>query len=207
MREARKVEILTVMLFVVVTVPVLASDCAHLQGASSVDLVSYLASTVPDYKNAECAAFAIDKLGSQRYQPAIPVLTKFLDFRWPRNVQKNLQAQQNDRVFEPSRGRMGTYPAISALEQYGQDALPALLQTITADSTSPTAREAAAFVLMKIYKNEPSKGVALLKEGADTTRDNATRQRLGRAAVRAVAWCGQSDKAQCEAVIHARHSN
>ncbi len=208
MREKEKTKILIViLLFLLGDVQLWAANCHRLQSVSSGDLVSYLASTMPDYRNAECAAFAIDKLGTLRYQPAIPVLTKFLDFRWPRNVQKNLQAQQNDRAFEPSRGRPGTYPAISALEQYGQEALPALLQTITADSTSTTAREAAVFVLIKIYKDEPSKGVALLKEGADTTKDNATRQRLGRAAFRAVAWCGPSDKAQCEAVVHTRHSN
>ena len=206
MREVRKIKILTAMLLLG-TVRLWAADCDRLQRASSGDLVSYLTRTMPDYKNAECAAFAIDKLGSHRYQPAIPVLTKFLDLRWPRNERKNLQAQQNGPVFEPSRGRIGTYPAISALEQYGQAALPALLQTISGDSTSPTAREAAAFVVIKIYQNEPSRGVALLKEGADTTKDNATRQRLGRAAFRAVAWCGPSDRAQCEALVHTRHSN
>ena len=189
------------VLFLLGAVRVAASECDQLQNASSDELASYVNKIVPEYGNAECIAFAINMLGNQRYEPAIPAMTQLLDFRWP------LHGRPKGQAFAPSHGGTGIYPATIALQKFGKKAVPGLLEAIKGDLTSRTAREAAVFVLMGIYKNESPKAVALLKQGADTARDNATRQRLGRAAYRALIWCSPSDKAECKAAAETRYSN
>jgi len=55
-------------------------------------------------------AFAINEVGEQRYEPAVPVLTKFLEFRWPVN------ARQKQRLFVLEHDGKSIYPAATALE-------------------------------------------------------------------------------------------
>src|SRR5947209_939248 len=56
----------------------LVPECPKLQTASLTNLASFL-DTVTDVKqNSPCIAFAIQKLGNQRYEPAVPVLINCL---------------------------------------------------------------------------------------------------------------------------------
>src|SRR5256885_2376020 len=59
------------------------SVCPALQNAIAPDLLQYLNGVTPDEKNAWCVTRAIHKLGDERYEPAIPVLVRLLDFRRP----------------------------------------------------------------------------------------------------------------------------
>jgi hypothetical protein len=198
LKETKLIALLPALL-VVVAVRASAQNCDQLQNASSDELVAYLDSTVPSYVNAECVASAVNTLGNQRYVPAIPVLTKLLDFPWPRH------AQPKAGDFVPMRGAGGIYPATTALQKIGKAALPGVLQAIKTGANSRTSYEAAVFVWMGIYKNEPAKGIALLKQGADSAKDNTTRQRLGRAAFRAVTRCSPSHKVECRAAAETRY--
>ncbi len=150
--------------------------------------------------DAECVAFAINEIGEQRYEPAVPVLTKFLEFRWPVN------ARQKQRLFVLEHDGKSIYPAATALEQIGKNALPAVAEALKAPVMSKQAGEVAVSVWMQIHKDEPVKGVALLKQEADKTKDPAARQRLGRAAYKALGWCSPSDEAQCKAAAETRYS-
>src|SRR2546425_13269195 len=70
-------------LFLVMVSQAGAQECSRLQGASPGELISYLDGTLRSPENEPCAAFAINQLGSLRYKPAIPALTKWLELRWP----------------------------------------------------------------------------------------------------------------------------
>jgi len=146
-------------------------------------------------------AFAINKIGDQRYEPAVPVLTRLVEFRWPPN------ARQKQRRFVLEHDGFTIYPAANALEQIGKNALPAVAEVLKAPVMSRQAGEVAVSVWMQIHKDEPVKGVALLKQEADKTKDPAARQRLGWAAYKALSWCGPSDEAQCKAAVETRYSN
>src|SRR3989475_7824910 len=96
-------------------VPAAALECNGLQNAASSELVSYLRKNIPNQGNAECVAFAINEIGEQRYEPAVPVLTKFLEFRWPVN------ARQKQRLFVLEHDGKSIYPAATGLGQIGKN--------------------------------------------------------------------------------------
>jgi hypothetical protein len=168
-------------------------ECDSFRNAASGDLVSFLNAVIPDQNNAECVAWAIKQLGIQHCEPAIIVLAKFLDFRRP------LNAQEKRGLFLHPQGIWEIYPAADALGQFGEKASPAVLRAIEADSTSARARENAVFVWMEIHKYEAPNGVALLKQEADKTSDDAVKRRLQSALSKAVSWCNPPDETACKA--------
>ena len=180
----------------VIVSPAGAQECSRLQGASPDALTSYLDGTVRTPEIEPCAAFAIKQLGSLQYKTAIPALTKWLELRWPPG------AHQKQRRFVIEHDGSTIYPAATALEAMGKDALPAVLNAI---KTNPIPRrewmEVAAEVWMTAYKDQAPAGVALLKQEADRATDPATRQRVGWAAFYAVGWCDASEKEQCRAAL------
>jgi hypothetical protein len=200
MREIKMIPLLTA-LFLLGTVRVVAAECDRLKSAPSADLVSYLGRVKPDRGNAQCVALAINKLGDQRDEPAIPVLAKLLDFRFP------LNARQKQRLFVIEREGASIYPAVNVLVNIGKNSLPFVLEVIKAVSVSREMRENAVSVWMQIYKNQSPVGVMLLKQEADGTKDPFTRQRVGWAAFKALNWCAPGDQAQCQAALNTRYSN
>src|SRR5205823_8636134 len=113
-------------LSVLSTVNAAALECNGLQNAASSELVSYLRKNIPNQGNAECVAFAINEIGEQRYEPAVPVLTKFLDFRWPVN------ARQKHPLCLLEHCIKSNYPASRPLEQIGRSALRAVAEGLRA---------------------------------------------------------------------------
>src|SRR5207245_10723524 len=80
--------------------------------------------TISNQGNAECLAFAIYGIGELRYERAVLVLTKFLEFRWPVN------ARQKQRLFVLEHDGKSIYPAATALEQLGKNALPSAIVSV-----------------------------------------------------------------------------
>jgi hypothetical protein len=184
----------------VVHTPAIAQQCGQLEGRSAESLVSYLSGVVPDQRNAPCVAFALGQLGTQQYAGAAPILTKFLEFRWP------LGARQKQRLYVIEHDGSTIYPAADALEQIGKDALPAILAAIKSNSISRQSLDVAVSVWMTIYKNRGPVGVAMLKHEGNKTNDPGAAQRLQWAAVRAAhGWCSPSEKAQCNAVLNSQY--
>ena len=165
--------------------------CEVFKNASSPDLVQYLNGVVPDDKNTECVTFAIRKLGKERYEPAITALVKLLDFRRPPTREEKMGFYERPQIIEE------VFPAAQALESIGKAALPEVLRAIEAASTSTTALENAISVWMEAYKYERPKGVALLKQESDRTRDVRVKQRLQWAITKALVWCNPLDEVQC----------
>lgn len=174
-----------------------AQPCGRLQAASSGDLVSYLQQTSARRADAACIALAIQRLGEDKHEPAIPVLTKFLDFRWPPD------ARQKRRLYAVEYEGRDIHPAANALKQFGSKALPGVLDAIKSPSSSPEAIEEAVSVWMAAYKNQVA-GLVLLKQAADRTADPEAKYRLGWAAYKAIGWCNESEKAQCQAAFRSR---
>jgi len=133
---------------------------------------------------------------ARRYEgtPAVPTLVKLLDFRRP------LDERENHGAYPQMRGVWEMYPAVGALEMMGAKALPALLDAITAESSSLTARENAVVAWMEIYRrsDEHPKAVALLKQAQTRATDTSTGQRLGWAVKKALMWCNPPEMLTCQ---------
>jgi len=200
MRKNRIVRAYAVLLLLA-PVRLMASDCDTLKSTSPTGLVSYLQESIPDHVNGGCVAFAIAKLGDQRYEPAIPVLTELLDFHWPPG------AHQKQMRFIIEHDGTSIYPAANALKQMGSKALPAVLETIKSRTTSRRSAEIAVTVWMTIYKAQAPTGVALLKQESDRTTDPIMRQRIAWAARKATEWCAPSEESRCETAAMTRYSN
>jgi hypothetical protein len=163
--------------------------CSTLEAASSPDLVQFLNATVPDEQNARCVTWAINKVGKERYEPAITALVRLLDFRRP-------EEEREKTVHGLSRG---LFPAKVALELIGKKALPEVLHAIKVDTSSDAARQNALDVWMEIYResDENPKGVADLKQEEAKVSDEKSKARLKWAVERAVAHCNSPEQAAC----------
>jgi hypothetical protein len=169
-----------------------SEECQKLHAATPEGLISYLSGIQPNDRNAECVTYAITRLGQQRYEPAIPTLARLLNFRRPPN------AHEKNHIFLHPPILEEMYPAAGALEEFGKKALPVVLDVIKS-SASTEARESAVSVWMFVYRENASKGVALLRQHASAAADLTTRQNLKSALVKAPTWCGPNEKARCTA--------
>jgi PBS lyase HEAT-like repeat len=112
-----------------------------------------------------CVSEAIRALGTLKSPQAIPLLIKRLSFEQkPRNP--NRLVTREDR-----------FPAISALFQIGEPAVPALVDAI-ANSENPIVRSNAVESLMLINRTEPLSGLRRLRLEAEKRKDPNQRQRL-----------------------------
>jgi len=163
--------------------------CEGFKNASLSDLAQFLNAVVPDESNSRCVTWTIHELGRAHYEPAIPALAKFLDFRRP--------LAPAEQIFHGLS--LDLYPAETALELIGRKSLPAVLGVIKADSSSVVAQENAVDVWMVVYRatDEQPKGVARLKQEEARASDDATKQRLRRAIGKALAQCNPPEQAAC----------
>jgi hypothetical protein len=166
--------------------------CDDLQNSAPDQLVSYLHGITPNAENATCITSAIRRLGEQHYEPAAGVLAKLLDFRRP------LDDREKQGLYLHLQTVGETYPAAAALVQIGQHALPSILEVIKSDSRLTTGREHAVWVWMGVYRDEPARGVALLKREADATSDSVSKERVLQAISKAVKMCGPSFTTKCK---------
>jgi hypothetical protein len=195
------IKVMLKVMFLLTISPLAARACEHLQNTTAGELVSYLDAIVPDQKNSVCVAFAINQLGNQRYGPAVPVLTRFLEFRWPAD------AQQKQRRFIIEHDGFTIYTAANSLEKIGSTALPVILGAIKSSTTPRGASEIAVEVWMQLQKHESAKAVARLKQEADTSKDRRVKSRLGWAAfIAATRWCSSSEQEQCTIAARTEYS-
>jgi hypothetical protein len=165
--------------------------CDSLQNVSLPVLVRFLNAAVPGQTDARCITWAIQKLGNEQHEPAIPALVKLLDFRVPRTSMEEIFHQG---LSEES------FPAEEALQAIGKKALPDVLHAIESDSTSVIAREKAVSVWMGIYRqsDEQPKAVGLLKQEETKVSDGAIKQRLRWAVQKALTYCNPPEEAACQ---------
>jgi hypothetical protein len=166
------------------------SLCPRLGNASASELLDFLDGVNANKENAWCITLAIHNLGTRRYEPAIGVLIRLLDFRRPRTPKEEAGFSDLSSAF--------VFPAEGALEEIGKMALPEILRAIEADSTSATARENAVSVWMEAYKYERPRGIALLKHEETQANNNSAKERLSRAVQRALTKCGPAEETACK---------
>jgi hypothetical protein len=159
----RKLEIVAIsVLLVLSSLPVEGEPC-QFRNRPNGEKVAYLAKVGPDASDP-CVSYLIYWLGVERYEPAAPVLVRFLDFA----------------IEEESsmRGSRTLHPAREALVKIGKAALPSLLKVIESDDGSPSARSSAVEVWMRIYRYEAPDGVAALGQAVADTSDEKDKKRL-----------------------------
>lgn len=165
--------------------------CDSLQNSSQAELVQFLNGVVADEKNARCVTWAINKLGGDRYEPAIPALIRLLDFRRPKTEAEKKGFYLRLQVIPEA------FPAAGALEEIGDKAKPEVLKTLEAEAISTTARANAVDVWMEFYKYRRPKGVAALKQEEMKVDNDAIKKRLAWAITRALTYCGHQDETAC----------
>jgi hypothetical protein len=166
--------------------------CKSLVGVPPAELTSYLSEIRPDAGNAECVDFAIRRLGFLKYEPGIPSLAKLLDFKSPEYGRTEYISHL------PALGK--TFPAVGALEKFGEKSFPVLIVEIKSGSTSATARDNAVWVWMDVYRYKALQGLALLRRDAGEMDDPAVQQNVKWALSRAARFCSPAEKARCSAV-------
>lgn len=169
--------------------------CDRLQNADSPTLSHFLAEVAPDDKNSGCVAWAIRKLGKERYEAAVGPLVRLLDFRRPPTERERL-GFTNPGGLE---GVWDLFPAVGALELIGEKSLPAILNAMTAESSSLTARENAVAVWMEIYRqrDEHPKAISLLRRAETNARAITAKQKLRWAVQKALIWCNPPEETAC----------
>jgi len=140
----------------------------------------------PEYLSNDqaCVVAAIRYLGVHRVKSAIPRLVELLSYRV--EPEEPLQSK-------PTVGRI--YPAMGALFQIGNDALPSLIKVIADRDNEDVSSKNALFTLMSIYHSK-GKGVRALTEASTKQTDPQAAVHLERAAEEARStWC--KDEVQC----------
>lgn len=124
----------------------------------------------------ERLAGAIRRAGDLKAQEAIGSLIRLLTFRY-----KSPREQEAEEVGIAIAVPQ-PYPAVSALFQIGEPALPALIRHIETNDTDPLARRNAAQALMSIFREEPRKGICYLRAAATKAPTPVAAQWLDEAA-------------------------
>jgi hypothetical protein len=188
----------SLFVLLVVMLPNAFGECASSSGWSSISqLLSFLREAkqpTSTQKDADRIVYAIGQL-EYKYSPgAAKLLAEYLDFERPLT-----EAEHEGFMIHGPLTIGNKYPATGILMTFGERALPELLSTIKI-SASETARRNASYTVMQIYRDEPPRGIALLK-GESTKVGPPGAARLRIAAEEACAWCGAKYKKQCQAKL------
>lgn len=124
---------------------------------------------------------AVKRSGELKATEAIGGLISLLSFA--RVFPWEKEQEEKGFVYHSSTMSLGRrYPAVSALFQIGEPALPALIDYIATDESDTTARENAAAAVMLIHREEPQKGICYLKAAAAKSTSPVAVARLNQAA-------------------------
>jgi hypothetical protein len=92
------------------------------------------------------------------------------------------------------------FPAVGALERFGEKSFPVLVAEIKSGSTSATARDNAVWVWMNVHHNRAFQGVARLRQQAGEMDDPVAKENVKRALSRASRLRSSAEKARCNSV-------
>jgi hypothetical protein len=171
--------------------------CDNLRSATPHDLVEFLSGIRPDQNNARCVTWAINKLGQERYEPAIQVLVRLLGFRRP-------ETRHEEMGFHDLAISMVPFPATEALAQIGARSQPEVLRAIGAESTSSQARENAVGVLMTLNQSDHAKAIACLKGEQSSSANYEMKERFASAMQQALRLCTASEQNACRKAATSR---
>ncbi|HEY6273029.1 MAG TPA: hypothetical protein VIX19_13690 [Terriglobales bacterium] len=168
--------------------------CELLAGSDAPKLVQFLRDGQAGNPDPHCVEYALRRLGDERVSEATPVLASYLSFRRP----------ETEREAMGMGGALGTigneFPAVLALVQIGQPALPTLLQVIETEGGDSAAHRDGIYAVIQIFHSGPA-AIHFIKHSATTAKSPSARDRLAVAAKEAVDLCGVSERSSCQSAV------
>lgn len=133
-----------------------------------------------------CIVNAIQTIGLAKYEPAIPTLVQYLNFKVPPS-----------RVIRHTQGpTTGLYPAADNLARFAETAIPALKSTLADSEESLTSRVNAAKVLFAVSNNKQEVVRAIIK-ASQNSQDQDAVNALKKLAEQTIAYCASTNQ-QCK---------
>ena len=174
-----------------------AQDCAKLGNSTNDELLQFMQQP-PSSKDLNCTISAIRKLGEHRVTEAAGALSKYLDLEQPLTEGEKMGVVHHPRILARA------YPAVNALFDIGEPALPTLLDVLKSnDPPGGLRRSNAIRTIMMILITGPS-SVKLIRDAGRSESDPTAALSLQRAAEEAVQMCVPDEKARCAAVAAAK---
>ena len=145
----------------------MSADCPVVTGVTPTAIVAYLGRNRA-FLDPKCVVATIQQLGQSEDKPAIRTLVEYLDFRRPSTQPELLGIKVADSIplGDP-------YPAIAALAEIGNDAVPALLGKLGEPATM-TFRANAVVTIIFIKR-----GIVSRRYGRSATHTSAREIRKG----------------------------
>lgn len=125
-------------------------------------------------ENPEKLSKIIDELGQRRISESIPNLIKYLD------VERKSKFNGGAIGLRPLPIG-GDFPAVSALFQIGESALPALIEVITKEQTDLLKSKNALRTIHLIFREDLSKAVEYLEKSMAQAETSGGKQNLQKA--------------------------
>ncbi len=144
--------------------------------------------------NSACIVKAIRIIKDQRYEPAIPVFIKYLDFKkpWPPGVPMAIRRTQG-----PTNG---LYPAVDALASLGEASVPVFLKEISNEDQSKDGHLNAAKAAL-VMTNYQVRVIKTIIEAAQFSQNLDAAQSLKDLARMAVRYCSSEEQQQCKDAV------
>jgi hypothetical protein len=143
--------------------------------------------------SSACLIKAIRNVEENSYRPAIPVLTKYLDFRMPPPF-----APYDPLTRAPTGG---LYPAADALARFGEAAVPALNAAIDKETLSLIARSNAANALFVVTKDK-ARVISLIAKVAQSSADPQTANAFKKLSNDMVSQCKSDELQRCKEALN-----
>lgn len=169
-----------------------AFACKKLNGAKPDELMRYLQRR-PAPPPQDCTLFAIEQLGFARYEPAVPLLVKYLDYpRPPDPGWWHSHAQDVGYL----------YPAANALFGVGKESIPALLRVTASPDSSDLLRMNAGDTIFALYSRDHiEEGIAVMMRASRQESDPYSRAHLDDAARYWASRCPPEHQNACVAAL------
>ncbi len=170
-----------------------AQDCTKLSSSTKDELQQFL-QTTPSNEDLSCTISAIRKLGEHRVTGAAGTLSKYLDLEQP------LTEGEKMGVFHHPRTITRAYPAVNALFEIGEPALPTLLDVLKSNDPAGNLRRSNAIRTIMIFLVTGPSSVKLIRDAGRSESDPGMASSLQRAAEEAAQVCVPDEKAKCAAI-------
>lgn len=139
--------------------------------------------------SSACLIKAIRNIREYDYKPAIPVLTKYLDFRMPPPF-----APFDPLTRQPTGG---LYPAADVLARFGEAAVPALKAAVNNDDLNKIERINGAEALFSAGANKPQ-AIRSTAKAAQSSQDSDVAGALRKLANDMARNCRPEETKQCQ---------
>jgi hypothetical protein len=170
-----------------------AQDCAKFTNSTNDELQQFLQQS-PSSEDLSCTISAIRKLGENHVTGAAGTLSKYLDLEQPLTEGEKMGVVHHPRTVARA------YPAVNALFDIGEPALPTLLGVLKLNDPPGSLRRSNAIrTIMMILIDGPS-SVTLIRNAGRREPDPTAALSLQRAAEEAAQVCVPDEKAKCAVI-------